>query len=299
MKTAICTSAYPLPDAFVNDYIDGVIDATADNGTVMLVMAAESEFETAQIRDRLPGNLTVLIDRDGPVMNPPALRRRMLETAMSTDADVFIFCDFDDRILGNAVPEHLQALAGFDMSFGDLIPVDCAGRDLGYTFFEDANVPTEVESVGALLDRNFMGFSNTAVKRSAVTRKALAIPDGVPAADWWFFSMLLLSGSRAKQTSKSVVYYRNYAESLLGSKAAGSLGALRKRAEIVEAHYKNLPECAAIGDRCAKVRRLIDSIDEGAQSAVEILAQITQSRGVWLDDVRLSVVLNETTFKSG
>jgi hypothetical protein len=285
-NVAICTSVYPVHPEFAAAFADGIAAASAAGVEITVLLAVEPGTDTAAMAARLPRGVDVELRRANGTTTPASLRRFMVESAVRLSAEFVVFCDLDDRLRPNAVELHLAALAEADISYGDMVLVDAAGRSLGSTFFEGADVPSVVNGAASLLDCNFMGFTNTSVRRSALSRDACAIPEAAAAADWWFFTMLLASGRVARRAAGPVVDYRQHGANALGAGPADTVVRLRNHAALALDHYRLLPEQLDTRERQVVLRRLIDAIDRGGADAARLLSRAAAGTGVWFDDVR-------------
>ena len=293
-KIAICTSAYPIDAEFLADYGRGIAEVTAAYPDAFLAIAAETNFERSTLLEYLPDRIEVLFDGGGMVAQPALLRRRMISLGVESGADLLVFVDLDDRLADDALESHVAALSTADISYGDLIPTDISGRPYARTFFESAEVPNRVCTFEPLLKRNFIGFSNSAVRRTVLDRVLEPIPAHVKAADWWFFSQLLMSGAVAQRTTRPVVYYRNYAESLLGSAPAASVSSLLMRARMALAHCDALALPGDLAGWADALSRLIAALETEPAAFSDCVAASADTPGVWFDDVGRAVTLNET-----
>lgn len=284
MKIAIATSMYRQEPRFVSDYMAGIADAVRGRDDVMLIAAVEHDFDAARAMTVLPENVSRTVRAaDGPA-TPAAMRRLMVKAAGESDADIVVFTDFDDRLTPQALKLHEDTLADSDISYGDLDVIDANGQETVRRFFDGADVPY-IAGISDLRTRNFIGFGSSAVRRSVLVGGALSIPDNVVAADWWFFSVLLADGHTARRAGGSVAKYRNHANSILGGNAAMSVADLRRRAEIVFSHYRQLPDAIRPADELTKVSGLIAWIDRKPDEAAGLAQRAGKRGGVWFDDV--------------
>ena len=204
---AICTSIYETARPFLPAYLDGIAILSQSLGHPVSLVLANDGFQAAdQAFSGVAGAVQVV---DGRAAGVGGVRRKMIEAARVSDCDALIFCDFDDSLLPGAIG-HLAALESADISFGDLQLIDASGNMVASSFFTGALIPDLISSPDALVDRNFLGFSNTAIRREAIRPTAANIPDSQVAADWWFFSMLLEAGARARRCPEAVAKYRQH-----------------------------------------------------------------------------------------
>jgi hypothetical protein len=287
MRFAICTAAYPEAPSYIADYVAGVDAASREHPETELILAVEDGFDASvQVARHVAAHIAVRLEHAPGPTTPAGLRGLMLAAAAASDADVIVFADFDDRLLPGALRLHANALDEADISYGDMVLVDAAGRRLGRNYFDGAQVPDRVDHSAALLDRNFMGFTNTAVRRSVLCEDACAVPVAAAAADWWLFTVLLAGGRHARRAAAPVVEYRQHEGSTLGAAPAETLARLRARAALALEHHRLLADRLATADRQDALRRLIDAIDRGGTGAARLLSHARTGAGVWFDDVR-------------
>ncbi len=280
----ICTAVYESGLRFFADYCRGLAAALQGSGGVqkLVLMADNLDVEVLQpwlspLRDL--AEITVARGHGSPA----AIRRQMLTLAAQQDASAIACFDMDDIPLPAGLNLHGQALAGGDVSFGDLEMIDEHGHPLGRTFFAGCEVPDRVDDTAALLRRNFLGFSNTAFRLDRVAVTAEALPDGVVAADWWFFTMLVRQGSDAVKTAAPVVAYRSHGDSTLGGLPAGDCPGILERCAIIRKHYAHLMDLPGVAEQDRRVAALEDVLR--SSGVLPSWATPAPSPGVWYDDV--------------
>jgi hypothetical protein len=286
MRFAICSAAYPEEPAFIADFMAGVAAASRDFPETELVLAVEYGFdECPGLADGVPAPVSVRTRRAPRPTTPAELRGQMLTAASASAADVVVFADFDDRLLPEALGLHARALDDADISFGDMVLADSGGRRLGRRFFDGASIPNSFTGPGAIIERNFLGFGNTAVRRAVLLDADLSIPTDAMPADWWFFTALLSKGLRAARTDGPVSLYRSHANSALGAEAAASAPALRARAALALSHYAQLD--GRVDTKAARraVEDLIRLIDGGDGSFAAVASALDDCPAVWFEDV--------------
>lgn len=280
-RFALCTSVYEAGRPFLAAWIDAAL--TAARGHDCRAVVAVDDLGA-------PEEALARLARAMPVSLAPApagaavarVRAAMLRSAAESEVDVLVFCDMDDMLAPEALPSHARALEAADFSYGDMELVDGAGRGSGRSFLGDAAVPDRLDSAEALAERNWLGFSNTALVRARLPASALAIPDSVLAADWWFFTELLAQGLAGARTEAVVARYRCHAGNTLGPGPACDTAALRRRLDIMGRHYAARAGDAGAEDRAAAVRALIDRLerDPGA-----VPATARGANGVWYEGI--------------
>jgi len=284
-RFAICSAAYPTKPAFVAAFRAGIEDAVRGAAEVRLVLAVEHGFDVGMVLRDLPANAKPDCVPAPAGTTPAGMRRIMIETAAQVEADILVFADFDDRLLPDSLALHAAALEKAEISYGDLELIDAEGRPLGRRFFDGAEIPEAVEGPEALLDRNFMGFTNTAVRRGTISARACRLPGDLVAVDWWFFTMLLAEGYRARRTAGSVARYRIHADNTLGAAAAANVAALRQRAAMAKRHYAAIAESVDVRSRLRVVGKLLAALDRDPEGATAFLPGLRRRPSVWFDDV--------------
>lgn len=285
-KFAIATAAYPVNPAFIADFVSGVSVATQGFGDVQLIVAAESWFDAKAALKGLPANVILDLHPASVPTTPAGLRRLMTGAAAQSDAEIVVFADFDDRLLTGALDLHAAALTDADVSYGDMELIDETGHALGRRFFEDASVPVKFTGHALLASRNFIGFTNSAVRGSMLESEMPAIPDSVAAADWWFYTKLLAKGAHAQRTESEVTAYRVRRDSIVGHTVSSSPAVLRQRAGIALDHYAALaPEMPHARSGYESILKLIAAIDSDPQGAIDNLSTQAGKPCVWFEDV--------------
>lgn len=280
----VCTSLYPQSEGNIADYC-AALNKAIKGADAALLFALERDYDPSTVIASLHRKDKIHIVKSDALASPAALRQTMLIAAQSLDAEILVFADFDDCIDQTALSNHAEGLADNEISYGDMRLIDHEGKPTGRTFFENAGVPDSVSGPESLQERNFMGFTNTAIRREALSEITIEIPVGIVAADWWLFTSLLHHGATAKQTCTPVVDYRIYDENTLGACEPTSLDALAKQLAIVNIHYANLVKDPRHQKSLDKITRLARVLDSGKVPKERFFAVIDQQPGVWFDDV--------------
>lgn len=279
----VCTALYEAVRPFLPSYISALRAAAAQTDTGIRALFALDGFSRPE--DALQ-NLGTGIQRyyvDASGTSPAGVRKRLVGAALEISSPVLVFTDADDMLEPRAFDLHLEALQRGDFSFGDQRHVDMDGCLMDRTLFDGMN-PGSVAGISMLLDRNFLGFGSTAVWRHRVTARAADIPSAVVAADWWFFSILILDGLIGAQTTEPVVRYRQHPQNLLGPRADPNLTAFLSRCRVARLHYQHLPIPEAVA-RLNAIERTIAAIEREPSAWTGVIERACQETGVWFEDV--------------
>ncbi len=286
-SVAVCTSLYEAGRPYLDAFIQGVRSA-CEGHDVTLVAAIHGLRDP--VTSLAPANdfATVMIERVPLTKSIAAVRQSMLLAAAKCDVEFLILNDMDDFLLPGAVTAHASALLDADFSYGDMVHIDASGAQRDQTFFQDCGVPVALageSGLAAILGRNFLGFSNTAMRRHCVDPLWLDIPDDLVAVDWWFFTMLLQQGYRGAKAEAAVTGYRTYDGNILGGIPNSDPRAVWRRIDINRRHCAAFAAGPVYEARRNMLDRLATWIErEGDQAASEIEAACGEP-GVWFDDI--------------
>lgn len=145
-----------------------------------------------------------------------------------------VFGDCDDFFSENRVECLSEILKTYDLVVNDISTFDVNGVIDDKYISNRMNNFYEV-SLDDLLDKNFMGLSNTALNTNIL--KDITIPKDIMAVDWYIFSILLFHGARSVFTNKCLTWYRQHENNLIGIKQVDKL---KKNADVKKMHYDAL-----------------------------------------------------------
>jgi hypothetical protein len=277
LSTLIATCAYEAARPHLSAWIDGAVAAGQGRNDIGALVVVDRLQSPAAAFARLSDAMNVQF------IDPPALisiagaRELMLKAAYASSASVIAFCDADDVLMATALEQHDRVLVSSDISVGDLMPVDLNGQPLEACLFGD-ELPNTI-TAGDLAEVNFCGFSNTAVRRDALSS---IVRDSLPeltAVDWWVFTRLVGSGARARGDHGVVVKYRQHADNILSGFAATTLETAQRRLRIAADHYRALGTSSSV-IRANAAQALADDVRLGS-----ILAEDRYPSRAWFSDV--------------
>ena len=285
MKIAICAALYEAGRPFLAAFLEAL--SAAANGRDVVFIAAvdglrDAEKALADVAERID-----IITVDVPAGHTPAgVRRAMLAAGQETGADALVFNDMDDLIAPGALDLHFDALKQADFSYGDMDLIGSSGNDLGRRFFDNATVPDHVDNVAAISDRNFLGFSNTAVRTSRIAPVALAIPEDVVAADWWFYTMLLLGGLSGMKAAGPVAAYRIHDANTLGAGTPRTVTGAIGQTEAMLRHYRAFSAHPALGARAEETEQVLAKLRNAPERELtKHLGAAGDDSGAWFEGI--------------
>ena len=284
MRFALCTSIYEAGRPFFTDWIDASI--TAAKGHDVCALVAIDDFVDAKgACQRLSDTMSVDLVKAPEKATPAIVRETMITGAVGGTADAMVFCDMDDRLHPNALAKHSAALTDADFSYGDLQPIDTTGSVLAGTFFGDIAIPNRTKESQQLVDRNWLGFSNTAVIRDKLPPSVFTIPAAIVAVDWWFYTQLLKNGLTGARADGVVAEYRVHADNQLGPYASADIQGIKHRCEIVKCHYKALVPDPMACKMLADIENLISNLETNPEALKPCIRQVQTQTGLWHEDI--------------
>jgi hypothetical protein len=294
MHFALCTSVYESGRPFLADWITAAIAAAeiakgansrVKGCAVSAIIAVDDLVEPEKAFASLSNAMPTVFAQAPAQASTAGVRETMLRAVVQSDADIAVFCDMDDRLHRMAIERHADALIDADFSFGDLQPVDANGQATGGGFFAGADIPETVTEAAQLIDRNWLGFSNTAIMRSRLPEAALAVPDNIIAVDWWFYTQLLKAGLKGARAQGTVADYRFHGNNVLGPKNAADLNEIKHRCDIVRRHYKSLDNDSVMTEKLTNLERLIDRLQKDPHSLAAAVVDARSHAKIWHEDI--------------
>ncbi|MGE0254126.1 MAG: hypothetical protein AB7N54_07460 [Alphaproteobacteria bacterium] len=283
MRIAFCASLYEAGRPCLPAFCAALSRAAAGHDA-RLIAAVDGLAEPARALWPIVRHMPVELHPVPAGATVAQVRCVLLAAAAASDCDVLVFADMDDEIAPDAVGEHLEALAGADFSYGDMDLMDAGGALLDRRLFTGAAVPWRVETSEAIGARNFLGLSNTAVRRASLPGAIFAMPADIGAADWWLFTTLLGCRRKGARTGGAVGRYRLHASSLLGAGAPATPAAARFQLGLMARHYRAFRAAPAMAARLAATQDAIEALAATPASAVAAaLASMAGTPGVWFE----------------
>ena len=192
-------------------------------------------------------------------MTPLQIRLMGIDYARENDYRNLIFTDSDDYFSSNRLEATVGALENFDFVYNDISIVDIAGNTLKERMLQKINVPAETSSLDSILDRNYIGLSNSGVRVAKIGD--LKIPEGIIAVDWWIYSNLLIKNLEGKFVSEAVTFYRQGENNLVGMGNKTNAESIKKILNVKKIHYFELLKVLKSGELYDKIKIKLDEIN--------------------------------------
>lgn len=296
---AFCSSFYESARPYLAACMSGMA-AAGEGHDCVAVIALDGLVDAARTLTPLAAAMPIHTIDAPSHATIATVRATMLMRACEIGADALVLVDADDWPLDEALRLHGDALAEADFSYGDMAVVDRLGNSVTRNFYDGSDVPQVTVDPAQIRYRNWLGFSNTAVRCDRIPEDALSVPEGITAVDWWFYTLLLRHGAKGQRTRAPVVAYRMHDANILGASPARTTEALRKRCDIVLQHCDAFMDDAALAALAERVRALQAKLSSPSRELQVQIESVHASPGVWHEDVMTLLSQNfPETLKSG
>lgn len=205
----VLTTIYPSGLPFLNDFMQGLENQTDSNFILFMVNDGVDGLREKISRQNFEINILEAVG------TPAALRRKGIEWAEQKGVEWIIFVDADDVCSTERVARTRGSIDGVDGLFNDLIIFNdqsTVERSLFSTRFSDGDF---VRSSN-LVNKNFLGLSNTAAKASLLRYSASHIPEDVIAFDWALYTRMVLENATICYMDGAPTYYRQHRGNVAG-----------------------------------------------------------------------------------
>ncbi|MDQ3030780.1 MAG: hypothetical protein M3Y87_00020 [Myxococcota bacterium] len=182
-------------------------------------------------------------------------RRVAIGAAIDAGFSQLVLADADDTFSADRVARSRRALDEHPLVFNELRIGDAPV--FGARFERGASI-----DLGAILDGNCLGLSNTAARAEVLAEPARAIDVDEHIVDWGLFTRALAAGHRAVFLDDVYTHYRRH-EASLGTLDADDEAAVIRALEVKASHYRRFAaRCAAFAERADAFGALLARIRE-------------------------------------
>lgn len=223
-RTAFFTVCYPKALRYSEEFFRSLASQT------------DNSFDVVVVNDSC-GSLRGLTENYGSlnIFEIPAtgglaaVRQTGLSEVVSRGYEQVVFGDFDDRFSPDRVAKAKALLDKWDVVVND---VDLFGARSASRYFSSRIADGSRIKLEDILAKNFMGFSNTAMRVSWF--KDIVLADTI-AVDWYLFSRVLARGAKAYFCGLPLTEYRQHGENV-----AVFGGDKERSREVKRLHYQAL-----------------------------------------------------------
>jgi len=250
LKLAVLVTAFPQKAEFSYDFFDSLSKQTNQSFDVVLVNDGVKDLASILAQFK---SLNVIELECGDTLSEN--RSLMINYALSHGYEKAIFGDFDDYFSSNRVQLCSELLYSYDVVVNDVSLV-CNGKVIKDSFFLSELGDQQEFSLDDILEKNFVGMSNAAIKLDNLAE--VSFPENLRVVDWHFFSLLLMKSKRCLFTSQAITYYRQH-ERNIANIGQISREQFENEIAIKLTHYKLLKE---YDKRFEKLYREVLSVEE-------------------------------------
>jgi hypothetical protein len=232
-KVAFLTTAFPVDGGVANDYFQSIKKQTYQGFD--LVILNDGFAELAHYKKTYSSLNIIELDAAGSIAKN---REALIKYVILAEYDIAVFGDFDDYFDVGRIEVALDLLQEADVVVNDLCSFDDSGvleRDIiGNRFCNRQHI-----TVDMVMDKNIFGLSNTAVRLNGMSDLDISFDSSLVAVDWYFFSILLLSGWTSVFTNETFTHYRQHSDNTVGMMKS-SADSIRKAVDVKTIHYAEM-----------------------------------------------------------
>ena len=217
---------------------------------------------------------------------PAKLWTKVLRSACARQSKYLVFADIGSALECSALSNYQETLEIADFTYGDVRYADQNDDDNPPTLFTDAAVAEEIKRIEQLFDRNWLSFTNTAMRRKSLQEAFINIPDNIIAPAWWFFSSLVRGGQKGIATdSITTTILESSVETIRPSRKI-DYAQMLKRCETTLRHYQAFAACDDLmKNRAKSLKNLMEAMSSAPKNFTASIARAEQNAKLWYEDV--------------
>ena len=230
-KIAFLTTVFPKNKSFLPSFFDSLNNQSFKNFDVIVVNDGLKNFQNYK-KNFKQLNIIDINKSSTPVKN----REIGINYCIKNKYDILIFGDSDDYFKKNRVEKNLELLKNNDIVVNDLSLFNEKKIIQKMYLSKRINNYKEI-NLEFIVNKNIFGLSNTAIKLKNL--KKFNLPNNLIALDWYIFSKLLVEGKKAIFTNKTITFYRQHKNNIIGMKKMNNK-LLKKSLIVKKKHYRAL-----------------------------------------------------------
>ena len=204
---ALFTVIYPAAERFIHDFNVCLANQTFKSFDLIVVndgcrFSAVDLFQTVNVLE-IKGSSSIAKNRELGI-----------NFALLQDYEVLILCDIDDVFTNDRVAKSIESLGKADIVVNDLDIIGPEKEILSSSYFSHSVTSDTVIDLNFILNKNILGFSNTALKLSGM--KKVSFPAELKVVDWYFFTLLIQQDAFVKFIPESLTGYRQHGNNMIG-----------------------------------------------------------------------------------
>lgn len=239
------TVFYPTPlfNVFLKEHLETIANQTCLKFDLLIFLdniSKEVIQEEITIFQKKTKINVFFLEQEETILNPSQIRKEVILHAHQRQYDLLIFSDFDETMDCNRVEETLKQIDLFDFSFSSFYITDSRLKKLDMIDFQKkCKTPQNVYDISPIIDKNFIGLGNMAIKVKNPIFSLLFKINVVEccAFDWFLATFMLLHGLKGKCIQNTYVNYRQYQNSYTGIFKPLNIQKLHLGTKVKEMHY--------------------------------------------------------------
>lgn len=254
MKVGFATVVFPQKEEYTQEYIDSINGQDYKDFELIVVNDGLPPEEVLRIKSELRCHSIWENASTGSSISDN--RINILKSAKEMAYDVIIFGDFDDTFRKDRISSVVKA---YDEKYTFYYHNVCDVKS-GKSVFK--GLPDAVSDVSSILESNFLGLSNTAIKISDLSSEYINSFENVETNvfDWYLFSRLLCDGFAGKRIDGAYTYYRQHDNNIVGINKT-SRDMIKKEISVKKCHYALMKKYNNIYDDLEKKYSIVSPDD--------------------------------------
>lgn len=234
MKVCIGTVIYDKAFEFYNDYVESINSQDYMDFDVLLINDNLDNDKVNTYKKEINNN--VIVENKLKELSISELRIFLLKKAMDFGYDLIVFADADDKFSCNRVSSIIGLFnEKYTFYYNDI-----------YDFENNLllnNLPKVTKSIDDILEYNYLGLSNTAIKLNNISKEYIKKLKNIRTNifDWYLFSKILSDNHKGLYIKDSKTFYRLGLNNIAGIQKI-SEESIKKELDIKLEHYFSLKE---------------------------------------------------------
>lgn len=222
------TVFYPGAESFENEFFASIQGQSLNDFDMLVVNDTDYELNFSQKYPDLK-----IIEIKG-CCNISGNRAVGINYAIDNQYEFLMLCDIDDLFSPLRVEKTMSIMRDCDIVVNELDIVDSDNKLIEEAYFSHSVNTETVFDNEFIKDKNLFGFSNTAMRVSKLSR--VSFPKDLRIVDWYFYTILLNKGLKARFLPESLTYYRQHSGNMIGL-SSYTIEVFKSQLQLKKRHY--------------------------------------------------------------